>query len=32
MIAARIWLEVLIVIFRISDDVRRIADKDSDRA
>ncbi|MBN2207675.1 MAG: DUF4282 domain-containing protein [Candidatus Coatesbacteria bacterium] len=26
-IAVRIWLEVVIVIFRISDDVKRIADK-----
>ena len=28
-IIARIWLEVLIVIFRISEDVKRIADKDT---
>ena len=28
-IAARIWLEVLIVVFRISEDVKRIADKDT---
>ena len=26
---ARIWLEVLIVVFRISEDVKRIADKDA---
>jgi len=26
---ARIWLEVLIVIFRISDDVKRMADKEA---
>jgi len=28
-IAARIWLEVLIVVFRISEDVKRIANKDA---
>jgi len=29
---ARIWLEVLIVVFRISEDVKRIADKEAGEA
>ncbi|MBN1591735.1 MAG: DUF4282 domain-containing protein [Candidatus Coatesbacteria bacterium] len=31
-IMARIWLEVLIVIFRISEDVRRISDRQDDKS